>query len=418
MGEVPLRSPTRSLLECARLTNMCIVQTYQYEVIVVPVFLIGISVLLLAIILCLRYRKRKSSEDPTQDQQVQKSSKSVSSGITPEELSLEGVLRARDASLQVLETPRDRIREPLQLVGEGRFGPVYRTVLRESDGGRERDIIIKQLRDSAGPKDVHDFLQRAKFQAWLAKHTNLVEMLGCCSEQEPFYMLLESVEPGTLLHFLWECRRDVMSMDGILYDLTERQVYIIALQILSALEFLHQRSLLHGDVAARNVLIQRNATAKLTGLGGACEMRKGGAFPSRRPAPLKWMAPERLLHLPLSAKSDVWSFGVFLYEMITLGAPPYPEVPPASILQHLQRGNIMKIPSSCRATLYNIMKSCWTWKMSDRLPLSDLRKRLELRKRTADDRTVLQVPELVVPELYEGVAGTEAWKMETDYTVL
>ncbi|KAM4635925.1 tyrosine-protein kinase STYK1 isoform 1-T2 [Discoglossus pictus] len=417
MAEDVLRPQTRSLLECAMTDHLCIAQTYQSEVIVVPVILIGGSLIILAAILCLRYCKRKSKEEYTQDEQSQEHRRGLNSGLFLEELSLDRVLTSRDASLQALEVHWEKVRKPLQLVGEGRYGPIYRTLLKDPNG-HEKDVVIKQLRDSAGPSDVHDFLQRTAFQASMGHHPHLVDILGCCTEEKPFCMILETVEPGCLLHFLWDCRRDVLSMDGILYDLTECQVYIIALQIISALEFLHQRNLLHGDVATRNILIQRSFTVKLSGLGAACEMNMGGSFPSRRPAPLKWMAPERLLHLSVSAKSDIWSFGILLYEMITLGAPPYPEIPPSSILQHLQRGHIMKKPSSCKQAMYNIMKSCWAWKGSDRPTLSDLRRRLEAGKKGSDDRTVLQVPELVVPELYAGVAGTEAVKMETDYTVL
>ncbi|KAM9326968.1 tyrosine-protein kinase STYK1 [Gastrophryne carolinensis] len=418
MDDQRIRLPGRTLLECASDDSLCIVRTQQYEVIVVPVLLVGGTVILLAIILFLRCRAWKSKRKSSQDELTVENSRRASSGISLEELTLESVLKTKDHSLESLETPWERIRKPLQLMGEGRFGPLYKTELIGQDGGQERDIVIKQLKGTAEPSDVRYFLQRAAFQAWLGKHPHLVEIIGCHSESKPFCMVMESVEPGSLLHFLWDCRRDVVSMQGILYDITEHQVYTISLQILSALEFLNDRNLVHGDVAARNVLIQHNFNTKLTGLGGACEMHSKGTFPVRRPTPLKWMAPEHLLHLPVTIKSDIWSFGILIYEMITLGAPPYPEVPPSSILQHLQRGNIMKRPSSCKQTLYNIMKSCWTWKASDRVSLSELRKRLENGKKNSDDRTVLQVPELVVPDLYEGVAGTEAIKMETDYTVL
>ncbi|KAM4703232.1 tyrosine-protein kinase STYK1 [Rhinophrynus dorsalis] len=418
MEDPPLRPPGRTLLECAGTDKLCNVLTQQYEVIVVPVFLVGVSVILLMVILWLHYRGRKFSEDQTQGDINQESRGVLNAGFSLEDLSLDHVVRTRDSSLRVLETPWDRVRKPLQLMGEGRYGPIFSSVLEKPDGGPERDIVIKQLRGSADTSEVRDFLQRAAFQVSLGKHSNMVELLGCCTDQKPFCMLLESVEPGSLLKFLWDCRRDVMSMDGIPFDLTERQVYSIALQIHSALEFLHQHDLLHGDVAARNVIIRHNFSVKLTGLGGACDMRQRGSFPSRRPAPLKWMAPERLLHLPLSGKSDIWSFGILLYEMITLGAPPYPEIPPSSILQHLQRGNIMTRPSSCKPALYNIMRSCWCWKSIDRISLSELQRRLEFGMRGSNDRTVLQVPELVVPELYARVAGTESVKMETDYTVL
>ncbi|OCT69900.1 tyrosine-protein kinase STYK1 [Xenopus laevis] len=419
MDDQRTRLPARTLLGCASTDQLCIVRTYQYEVIVVPVFLVGVSIILLVIILWLRYRRRKPDEDDQrQDVQRKPSTGYINHAISLEELSMDQVLRTRDPSLQAFEIPRSRIRQPLQLSGEGRFGPIYRTQLNDPMGGKERDVVIKRLRSSGGAQEVRDFLQRVSFQGWLGQHPNIVELLGCCPNEKPFCMLLESIEPGSLLQFLWDCRRDVMSMDGILYDLTECQVYSIALQVLSALEFLQQRKLFHGDIAARNILIHRNLTAKLIGLGGACEMRQTEIFPSRRPAPLKWMAPERLLRLPVSAKSDVWSFGILLYEMITLGAPPYPEIPPNDILQHLQRGNIMKRPSTCKPAMYNIMKTCWLWKAPERPSLPELRKRLEAGKKGSNDKTVLQVPELVVPELYAGVAGTEFMRIENDYTVL
>ncbi|XP_063817901.1 tyrosine-protein kinase STYK1 [Pseudophryne corroboree] len=418
MDDPHYRPPGRTLLNCSSTDQLCLVETYQYEVIVVPVFLVGITVILLAIILYFRYRGRKSKMKHLQDQLFQDSSRGVNLGISLEEMSMETVLKSRDPSLLALETPWESISNPLQPIGEGRFGPLYKTVLTGRDGSQGRDVVVKQLKGTAEPNDVRDFLQRAEFQLWLGPHPHLVEIIGCRSEAKPFCMVLECVQPGSFLQFLWNCRKDVISMDGLLYDITECQVYIIALQILSGLEFLHERGLVHGDVAARNVIIHRNFTTKLTGLGGASEMHFRGSFPNRRPTPLKWMSPERLLHLPVADKSDVWSFGILLYEIITLGAPPYPEVPPSQTLQHLQRGNIMKRPSSCKQTLYNIMKSCWAWRAADRISLSELHKRLESGKKTSNDRTVLQVPELVVPELYEGVAGTEAVKMETDYTVL
>ncbi|KAM3912617.1 tyrosine-protein kinase STYK1 [Leptodactylus fuscus] len=419
MDDQHVRPPGRTLLNCSSADKLCIVETYQYEVIVIPVLFIGISLILIAIILWLRYRGMKLSKKRAKAEHVnQENYTGVNSGIHLEELSLDAVLRARNPSLLAQEIPCERVSEPYQFMFDGRFGPIFKTVLRDLDGANDRNVVIKQLKGTAEPREVHDFLQRAAFQCWLGSHSNLVEIVGCCTETKPFCMVLESVEPGSLLQFLWDCRRDFVPMDGILYDITECQVYTIALQILSALQFLHDRNLVHGDVAARNILFRHDFTVKLAGLGGACDMHLRGSFPVRRPAPLKWMSPERLLYLNVTEKTDVWSFGVLLYEMITLGAPPYPEVPPSNILQYLQRGNIMKRPPSCKQHLYNIMKVCWTWTAVDRISVPDLRKRLEAGKKTSNDRTVVQIPELVVPELYVGVAGTEAVTVGSDYTVL
>lgn len=164
--------------------------------------------------------------------------------------------------------------------------------------------------ESAGLQEVQDFLGRIQFYQYLGKHKNLVQLEGCCTERLPLYMVLEDVAQGDLLSFLWICRRDVMTMDGLPYDLTEKQIYHIGKQVLSALEFLQDKHLFHGDVAARNVLIQADLTAKLCGLGLAYEVHSRGAISSTRVVPLKWLAPERLLLTPASIKGDM--YGLFL----------------------------------------------------------------------------------------------------------
>uniref|UniRef100_A0A8I6ACE7 Serine/threonine/tyrosine kinase 1 n=1 Tax=Rattus norvegicus TaxID=10116 RepID=A0A8I6ACE7_RAT len=275
-------------------------------------------------------------------------------------------------------------------------------------------------RGSVGLQEVQDFIGRIQFYQYLGKHKNLVQLEGCCTERLPLYMMLEDVVPGDLLNFLWTCRRDVMTMDGLLYDLTEKQIYHIGKQVLLALEFLQEKHLFHGDVAARNILIQSDLTPKLCHLGLAYEVHTHGAISSARSStiPLKWLAPERLLLRPASIRGDVWSFGILLYEMVTLGAPPYPEVPPTSILQYLQRKKIMKRPSSCTHAMYNIMKYCWRWSEDSRPLPGELRLRLEAASRTANDKAVLQVPELVVPDLYADVAGISTESLSDSYSVL
>uniref|UniRef100_A0A8C6RII7 Serine/threonine/tyrosine kinase 1 n=1 Tax=Nannospalax galili TaxID=1026970 RepID=A0A8C6RII7_NANGA len=274
--------------------------------------------------------------------------------------------------------------------------------------------------EPAGLQEVQDFVGRIQFHQYLGKHKNLVQLEGCCTERLPLYMVLEDVTPGDLLSFLWTCRRDVMTVDGLLYDITEKQIYHIGKQVLLALEFLQEKQLFHGDVAARNILIQSDLTAKLCGLGLAYELHAQGTISPARIStiPVKWLAPERLLQRPASIRGDVWSFGILLYEMVTLGAPPYPEVPPTSILQHLQRGKIMKRPSSCTHAMYSIMKSCWRWSEDSRPLPGELRLHLEAASRASNDKAVLQVPELVVPELYADVAGIRAKSLSYRYSVL
>uniref|UniRef100_A0A8C3WH38 Tyrosine-protein kinase STYK1 n=1 Tax=Catagonus wagneri TaxID=51154 RepID=A0A8C3WH38_9CETA len=427
MGEE--RRMTRMLLECSLSDKLCIIQEQQYEIIIIPALLVGIFLILLAVILWLFIREQRAQQrspgprgiahvPPSRDLRWEEAGHGGNMFVPLKETSVESLLQTSTRALAKLQVPREQLSEVLEQIHNGSCGAIYRTKIYTGDPAKPKSVVVKALKESAGFQEVQDFLGRIQFYQYLGKHKNLVQLEGCCTEGLPLYMVLEDVAPGDLLSFLWICRRDVMTMDGLPYDLTEKQIYHIGKQVLLALEFLHDKHLFHGDVAARNVLIQADLTAKLCGLGLAYEVHSRGAISSTRVVPLKWLAPERLLLTPASIKGDIWSFGILLYEMVTLGAPPYPEVPPTSILQHLQRRKIMKRPSSCTHTMYGLMKSCWRWSAGSRPSLRELHSRLETAARTANDKAVLQVPELVVPELYAAVAGVSVHSLSYSYSIL
>lgn len=422
---------SRVLLECSLSDKLCVVQEKQYEVIIVPALLVGSFLILLAIILWLFIRGQRSQRQhpgPRGTTSVPasrgRSQEAVGHGgkvfVPLKETSVESFLRAVTPSLAKLQVPREQLLEVLEQIHSGSCGTLYHAKMTTMDHPNPKSVVLKALEGPVGLQEVQDFIGRIQFYQYLGKHKNLVQLEGCCTESLPLYMMLEDVVPGDLLSFLWTCRRDVMTMDGLLYDLTEKQIYHIGKQVLLALEFLQEKHLFHGDVAARNILIQSDLTPKLCHLGLAYEVHTHGAISSARSStiPLKWLAPERLLLRPASIRGDVWSFGILLYEMVTLGAPPYPEVPPTSILQYLQRKKIMKRPSSCTHAMYNIMKYCWRWSEDSRPLPGELRLRLEAASRTANDKAVLQVPELVVPELYADVAGISTESLSDSYSVL
>ncbi|XP_074007486.1 tyrosine-protein kinase STYK1 [Numenius arquata] len=420
---------TRMLLECNSNDKLCVVREYQTEVIVVPVLLVGFFVIVLTVILWLhcrglRAKQEQSSSSSSAGQQANEKNQQEFSAtekcyIQLSETSVESLLNSASLTLKELEIPREKLSlGTLQLIKHGRYGGIYRARLETVNPEKTKTVVLKALQDLSSPQKVKDFLGRIKFHQNLGHHENLVELLGCCVGQLPLYMIMEDVSLGDLLTFLWTCRKDVMTMDGIPYDLTERQVYKVGQQVAAALAYLEQKKLFHGDVAARNVLLHHNFTAKLCGLGLAYETHAYGANSVTQIVPVKWQAPERLLQKPPAIKADIWSFGILLYEMITLGAPPYPEVPPSDILLYLQRQNIMKQPSSCQQAMYNIMKSCWQWNAANRPSPADLIRSLQTAIKTSNDHAVLQVPEVVVPELYANVAGVDVHSLVSEYTVL
>ncbi|NWX11794.1 STYK1 kinase, partial [Aegotheles bennettii] len=417
---------TRVLLECNSNDKLCVVREYQTEVIVVPVLLVGFFVIVLTVILWLHCRglraKQEQSSPPghhANEKNQPESNSTENRYIQLNETSVESLLNSASLTLKELEIPREKLSPgTLQLIKYGHYGSIYRAQLETGNPRKARTVVLKALQDLASPQKIKDFLGRIKFHQNLGRHENLVELIGCCIDQLPLYMIMEDMSLGDLLTFLWSCRKDVLTMDGVPCDLTERQVYEVGQQVAAALAYLEQKKLFHGDIAARNVLLHHNFTAKLCGLGLAYENHTYGTNSVTRGVPVKWQAPERLLKKPPSIKADVWSFGILLYEMITLGAPPYPEVPPSDILSYLQRQNIMKQPSSCQQAMYGIMKSCWQWNATNRPSPADLIRCLQTAVKTSNDHAVLQVPELVVPELYADAAGVDVHSIVSEYTVL
>ncbi|KFQ97445.1 Tyrosine-protein kinase STYK1, partial [Nipponia nippon] len=416
---------TRMLLECNSSDKLCVVREHQTEVIVVPVFLVGFFVIMLTVILWLHCRglrakqeQSSSSGHQVNDKNRQESSSTEDHYIQLSETSVESLLNSASSTLKELEIPREKLSPgTLQLIKHGRYGSIYRAQLETGNPGETKTVVLKALQDLASPQEVKDFLGRIKFHQSLGCHENLVELIGCCVDKLPLYMIMEDVSLGDMLTFLWTCRKDVMTMYDIPYDLTERQVYKVGQQVAAALAYLEQKKLFHGDIAARNILLHHNFTAKLCGLGLAYETHTYGANSVTQVVPVKWQAPEQLLKKPPSIKADIWSFGILLYEMITLGAPPYPEVPPSDILSYLQRQNIMKQPASCQQAMYSIMKSCWQWDAANRPSPVELIRSLQTAMKTSNDHAVLQVPELVVPELYANVAGVDVHSLVSEYTI-
>ncbi|NWI47384.1 STYK1 kinase, partial [Picathartes gymnocephalus] len=417
---------SRMLLECNSNDKLCVVREYQTEVIVVPVLLVGLFVIVLSVILWLHCRGLRAKQEQSPPAGTQEKKKNQQEPCSTEncyiqlsETSMQSLLNSASLTLKELEIPREKLLpDTLQLIKLGAYGNIYRVRLETGSSGKTKTVVLKALQDPASLQKVKDFLGRIKFHQNLGCHENLVELVGCCVDQLPLYMIMEDVSLGDLLTFLWTCRRDVMAMDGVPYDLTERQVYEIGRQVAAALAYLEEKKLFHGDIAARNVLLHHNFTAKLCGLGLTYESHTRAASSVTQKVPVKWQAPERLLSKPPTIKADIWSFGILLYEMITLGAPPYPEVPPSDILSYLQKQNIMKQPSSCQQAMYCIMKSCWQWSAAHRPSPAHLLCSLKTAMKTSNGHTVLQVPEPVVPELYADVAGVDVHSLVREYTIL
>ncbi|GMR52226.1 hypothetical protein PMAYCL1PPCAC_22421, partial [Pristionchus mayeri] len=172
-------------------------------------------------------------------------------------------------------------------------------------------------------------------------HERLVNLLACVTETEPLLLIVEYCSNGDLLKFMRERRAFMLKLKDTVGDsiagrhsvITQRQQLMFGIQIAYGMEYLSQRGFVHRDLAARNILVDQNETCKIGDFGLCRRMgedteqyiSRGGRLP------WKWMAPEALERFYFSVESDVWSFGVLLFEIITFGGNPYPDWPAVEV---------------------------------------------------------------------------------------
>ncbi|XP_062395169.1 tyrosine-protein kinase STYK1b isoform X2 [Sardina pilchardus] len=307
----------------------------------------------------------------------------------------------------VAKEPRQRLPEKFKLVT-----PLPSSYSLKSDRAvslyrarmDNRNVVLRVLKDSANASESQSFLGFASFLSQLGPHPFLPELLGVVSLRAPLITVIEEMENRDMLGFLWRCRQENVGMDAIC-EMTEKRVFTMASHVASALEYLHSKNLVHGNIKARSVLVSRQFTAKLWGLGGVYARGAGATNVHEDSGKKKWQAPEQLARRPISQKSDVWSFGLMLYEMATLGEAPFAELPVTELLQYHQRGKTIKKPPNCSNALYAIIKACCQWKEQDRVSLAEVSRKLQSGEKSANDKTVFRVPEPINIGRYLQEAG-------------
>ncbi|KAH8394940.1 hypothetical protein KR222_011725 [Zaprionus bogoriensis] len=161
--------------------------------------------------------------------------------------------------------------------------------------------------------------------------------------------------------------------------LTYADLLDIAQQVAVGMDFLAQNKIVHRDLAARNVLISLDRTIKIADFGLSRDVYHENVYrkSSSGKLPIKWLALESLTHQVYTSQSDVWSFGVLLYEITTLGGMPYPSISPRDLLQLLREGQRMQRPEGCTDELFAMMESCWCSIPASRPTFAELKQRLD-----------------------------------------
>ncbi|XP_041507893.1 tyrosine-protein kinase receptor Tie-1 isoform X2 [Microtus oregoni] len=272
------------------------------------------------------------------------------------------------------------------LIGEGNFGQVIRAMIKKD--GLKMNAAIKMLKEYASENDHRDFAGELEVLCKLGHHPNIINLLGACENRGYLYIAIEYAPYGNLLDFLRKSR--VLETDpafarehGTASTLSSRQLLRFASDAANGMQYLSEKQFIHRDLAARNVLVGENLASKIADFG----LSRGEEVYVKKTMgrlPVRWMAIESLNYSVYTTKSDVWSFGVLLWEIVSLGGTPYCGMTCAELYEKLPQGYRMEQPRNCDDEVYELMRQCWRDRPYERPPFAQialqLGRMLEARK--------------------------------------
>ncbi|XP_042625426.1 fibroblast growth factor receptor 2-like isoform X4 [Cyprinus carpio] len=254
-------------------------------------------------------------------------------------------------------------------LGEGCFGQVVMAEALGIDKDKPKEAVtvaVKMLKDDATEKDLSDLVSEMEMMKMIGRHKNIINLLGACTQDGPLYVIVEYASKGNLREFLRARRPPGMEYS---YDiarvsdepLTFKDLVSCTYQVARGMEYLASQKCIHRDLAARNVLVTESNFMKIADFGLARDVHNIDYYKKTTNGrlPVKWMAPEALFDRVYTHQSDVWSFGVLMWEIFTLGGSPYPGIPVEELFKLLKEGHRMDRPANCTNELYMMMKDCW-----------------------------------------------------------
>uniref|UniRef100_A0A224YMV3 Fibroblast growth factor receptor n=1 Tax=Rhipicephalus zambeziensis TaxID=60191 RepID=A0A224YMV3_9ACAR len=304
------------------------------------------------------------------------------------------------------EFPRERLvlGKPL---GEGAFGQVVKA---EAYGLGDKEgptiVAVKMLKDGHTDSEMANLVSEMEVMKTIGKHINIINLLGCCTQDGPLHVIVEYAAHGNLRDFLRTHRPSSGYEQAIGADLkpktlTHKDLVSFAYQVARGMEYLASKKCIHRDLAARNVLVVENNVMKIADFGLARDLHNIDYYKKKSDGrlPVKWMAPEALFDRVYTTQSDVWSYGILLWEIMTLGGTPYPSVPIEKLFQLLRDGHRMEKPQGCSLEVYVIMRECWNQSPYQRPTFTELVEDLDRILTFATDQEYLDlsIPVLDTP---------------------
>ncbi|XP_061451018.1 tyrosine-protein kinase Fes/Fps isoform X2 [Rhineura floridana] len=250
-------------------------------------------------------------------------------------------------------------------IGQGNFGEVFSGRLRCDN----TPVAVKSCRETLPPELKARFLQEARILKQYT-HPNIVRLIGVCTQKHPIYIVMELVQGGDFLTFLRN--------EGA--QLKVKELLRMMENAAAGMEYLASKHCIHRDLAARNCLVTEKNTLKISDFGMSREQEDGiySSTGGMKQIPVKWTAPEALSQGRYSSESDVWSFGILLWEAFSLGAAPYPSMTNQQTREAVEKGMRLSTPSLCSEEVYQLMLKCWEYEPQNRPNFSVLHQELVL----------------------------------------
>ncbi|XP_060093149.1 muscle, skeletal receptor tyrosine-protein kinase [Heteronotia binoei] len=276
-----------------------------------------------------------------------------------------------------LEYPRNNI-EYVRDIGEGAFGRVFQA---RAPGLLCYEpftmVAVKMLKEEASADMQADFQREAALMAEF-DNPNIVKLLGVCAVGKPMCLLFEYMAFGDLNEYLRN--RSPRSLNNNDLDIRIRPAspglltlscmdqLCIAKQVAAGMAYLSERKFVHRDLATRNCLVGENMVVKIADFGLSRNMYSADYYKANEndAIPIRWMPPESIFYNRYTTESDVWAYGVVLWEIFSFGMQPYYGMAHEEVIYYVRDGNVLSCPDNCPLELYNLMSLCWSKLPSDR----------------------------------------------------
>ncbi|KAJ7335628.1 hypothetical protein JRQ81_013569 [Phrynocephalus forsythii] len=249
-------------------------------------------------------------------------------------------------------------------LGSGNFGTVKKGTYEMRKG--KKTVAVKILKNESNDPGLKDELLREANVMQQLDNPYIVRMIGIC-EAESWMLVMEMAELGPLNKYLLKHK-----------DVTEKNIIELVHQVSMGMKYLEENNFVHRDLAARNVLLVTQHYAKISDFGLSKALGSEDYYKAEHSGkwPVKWYAPECMNFFKFSSKSDVWSFGVLMWEAFSYGQKPYRGMKGGEVAQMIERGERMESPPGCPPEIYDLMKLCWTYNDDDRPSFSAVELRL------------------------------------------